>query len=619
MWNIVCNLSIRNKLILSVAFVHALLMGIFVFDLSRQQSSFLYNQHINRALGLSEMLSANTTPWVLASNLTGLNEIMLTLRNYPELKYSMILTAEGRVIAHTNQELVGKYVDDEISKGLLLSEAKTKIIVSSKNIVDVASPVCVNKKIVGWARIALGTEVSREHLFSIITNGILYVFLAIVLGTIAAFFLSRGLTGGLYKILHIAQLVKDGKISERVDIRGKDELGVLAETFNLMLNKIENNQNELEAAVDARTNSLKETLAFTEAIISTSPFGIFVFEGAGSCIVANNSGLEIIGATREQALAQNFHHISSWKKSGLYDLAINALSQKKTQRQICDMVSTFGKKATLACSASSFGGEEQQQNLLLMFTDVTELKEIETMLKKKSRDLERSNRDLEQFAYVASHDLRAPLRAIESLSEWLEQDLGDSLQAENAKHFQLLRSRAKRMETLLDDLLEYARANHFEMATENVDTAALIREIVDFLGLTDRFELKLGSLPEFTTARTPFRQVLCNLIGNVAKHHDKAKGHIAVTALERDGYYEFSVVDDGPGIPAQFRDRVFGMFQTLRPRDEVEGSGIGLAIVKKVIESLGGAITLCAVQPRGLEVRFTWAIHMTKEIGENAL
>ncbi|MFZ2957676.1 MAG: CHASE domain-containing protein [Candidatus Ozemobacteraceae bacterium] len=259
-----------------------------------------------------------------------------------------------------------------------------------------------------------------------------------------------------------------------------------------------------------------------------------------------------------------------------------------------------------------------QKALLVAWRNITDRKRVEKELEKKSSELAESNAELEQFAYVASHDLRAPLCAIESLSEWLEQDLGGSLQGESAKHLQLLRNRAKRMEKLLDDLLEYARIGHGEATVGEIDAAALVKELVDFQGLKNRFDLKLRNLPVFTTIYTAFRQVLHNLISNVAKHHDKGNGVISVTALERDGFYEFSFADDGPGIPKEYQDKVFGMFQTLKPRDEVEGSGMGLAMVKKIIEHLGGNISLGAAQPRGLEVRFTWPIHMKKESGIDA-
>lgn len=231
---------------------------------------------------------------------------------------------------------------------------------------------------------------------------------------------------------------------------------------------------------------------------------------------------------------------------------------------------------------------------------------------KMEKDLIRSNQELEQFAYVASHDLRSPLRAIENLSEWLAQDLGDDLPEESAKHLQLMRNRVKRMDRMLEDLLKYSRVGRMQAQIEEIDANTAIREIADDQDLNDRFTVTMDTLPTFTTYATPFRQVLQNLIGNAVKHHDKEKGNITVGVKKLDQFYEFFVADDGPGIPEQYREKVFGMFQTLRPRDEVEGSGIGLALVKKTVEHYGGNVKLDAVLPRGTLVTFTWPVNIVE-------
>ncbi len=248
--------------------------------------------------------------------------------------------------------------------------------------------------------------------------------------------------------------------------------------------------------------------------------------------------------------------------------------------------------------------------LLVAWRDITGRKRLEEEQNRLMKELQRSNAELEQFAFVASHDLRAPLRAIESLSLWLEEDLAGILPAESAEHLWLLRERTKRMEALLDSLLEYSRIGRKKAEVVLVDTAALVKNIIDSLDISGRFAVTMTDLPCFSTARGPLNQVLSNLIGNVAKHHDLAKGCITVAAVQSDNLIEFSVIDDGPGIPEQYREKVFGMFQTLKPRDEVEGSGMGLALVRKIVEYNGGSVTIHAAEPRGAEVRFSWPLEI---------
>jgi PAS domain S-box-containing protein len=242
-------------------------------------------------------------------------------------------------------------------------------------------------------------------------------------------------------------------------------------------------------------------------------------------------------------------------------------------------------------------------------TDITDRKQLEFRLAEQAQDLLRSNEELEQFAYVASHDLKAPLRGIENLVSWIEEDLESSLTGDTRTNMDLLKSRVRRLESLLDDLLAYSRAGRGETASDLVDTKALVGELDHLVGPPRGFSIvSCETLPTLHTARAPLTQVLQNLISNAIKHHDRpANGHVWIEALALPDATEFTVTDDGPGIPERFRERVFGMFQTLKPRDEVEGSGMGLAIVKKLIDRQGGNIWLTERGAgQGLSVHFTW-------------
>ena len=253
--------------------------------------------------------------------------------------------------------------------------------------------------------------------------------------------------------------------------------------------------------------------------------------------------------------------------------------------------------------------------VVTLLTDITERKRMEARLARQARDLLNTNEELEQFAYVASHDLKAPLRGIENLVSWIEEDLDQALTGDTRTNMELLKSRVRRLESLLDDLLAYSRAGRGEADIDIVDTRLLVDELAALISPPAGFRIEPGGdLPTIRTARAPLTQVLQNLIGNAVKHHDRpAEGLVRVDAVERADIVEFTVTDDGPGIPGQFHARVFGMFQTLKPRDEIEGSGMGLAIVKKLVERHGGSIWLDASrQGRGLAVHFTWSIGTEK-------
>lgn len=229
-------------------------------------------------------------------------------------------------------------------------------------------------------------------------------------------------------------------------------------------------------------------------------------------------------------------------------------------------------------------------------------------LKEATADLQRSNHDLEHFAYIASHDLKAPLRNIDNLAEWIEDDLGDALEGDTRESMTLLRGRVTRLRHLLDDLLHFSRVGREDCQVTRVDTAALIDEIADLLQPPTGIEITtVGELPQFDTLKGPLDQVFRNLIDNAIKHHDRETGCIEISAVERDGFFTFSVADDGPGIDPKYHERVFQVFKTLKPRDMVEGSGMGLAIVLKQVERRGGHIRLfSSAEERGATFEFDW-------------
>jgi light-regulated signal transduction histidine kinase (bacteriophytochrome) len=236
-----------------------------------------------------------------------------------------------------------------------------------------------------------------------------------------------------------------------------------------------------------------------------------------------------------------------------------------------------------------------------------ELMEMNGVLRATSAELRRSNEDLEQFAYVASHDLQAPLRAIENLSKWIAEDLGEHLSNDVASKMALLRGRVQRMRDFITGLLEYSRAGRIRSEIERVDLRQMVADIESFLGVRDGIEVvATGDSLELKVARVPLWEVLVNLIGNAVKHHDRATGRIEVSLVDRATSYEFAVKDDGPGIAVQHHKRVFQMFQTLRPRDEVEGVGMGLPLVKKIVTARGGNVTITSGDGRGAEFHFTW-------------
>jgi signal transduction histidine kinase len=233
--------------------------------------------------------------------------------------------------------------------------------------------------------------------------------------------------------------------------------------------------------------------------------------------------------------------------------------------------------------------------------------DLEMRVSERTAELERSNRELNQFAYVASHDLKAPLRAIDNLAGWISEDAAQTLPPRSAEHLAKMRGRVKRMEQLLEDLLAYSRAGRVRPPAESVDVDRLVADVTALLGPPAGFTVVMETPGvRLRTPRVSLELVLRNLIGNAIKHHTEEDGTVWVRTVARGEMVEFSVRDDGPGIDPRYHAKIFEMFQTLQPRDQTEGSGMGLAIVKKLVESYGGEIQVDSAVGEGATFCFTW-------------
>lgn len=219
--------------------------------------------------------------------------------------------------------------------------------------------------------------------------------------------------------------------------------------------------------------------------------------------------------------------------------------------------------------------------------------------------LERRNRDLDQFAYVTSHDLKAPLRAIGNLADWIEEDLADAATPEVREHLALLRQRTDRMNLLIEGILTYSRAGR-DSKPSPVSLSSAVTHVVELLGIPEGEVLLRGEDVTLETDRVQLEQVLQNLVSNARKHAPQASAPIEISQRDLGDHVEIAVRDHGPGIDPRFHDRIFEIFQTLSPRDRVESTGIGLAIVKKIVVGQGGAVRVDSSPGAGATFAFTW-------------
>ncbi|MEM1395037.1 MAG: PAS domain S-box protein, partial [Cyanobacteria bacterium P01_H01_bin.150] len=377
------------------------------------------------------------------------------------------------------------------------------------------------------------------------------------------------------------------------------------------------NQKQSEKALRQSEERFRST--FEQAAV-----GICHTDTKGNFIRVNQKLCDILGYSREELLQKRFQEITypSDKDSDLTQVP-NLLSGKvdnfsMEKRYLCKDGSVIWVEITVSFVRQTNGEPDyflgvikdisqrkQAQTQLLLRAQ--EQEELNVLLTQTTAQLRKRNSELDQFAYVASHDLKAPLRAIANLSEWLEDDLSESLEPENLHHLELLRQRVYRMEALINGLLQYSRVGRVENEEQQVDVDKLLTEIIDDLAPPENFTIEVKyPMPTLTTKGILLRRVFVNLIDNAITHHQGLQGKIEISVEDKGECYEFCVSDDGAGISPQYHDKIFVIFQTLQARDKKEGTGVGLSIVKKILETQGSSITVDSDINKGATFCFTW-------------
>ncbi len=236
---------------------------------------------------------------------------------------------------------------------------------------------------------------------------------------------------------------------------------------------------------------------------------------------------------------------------------------------------------------------EEEYFFSAFIRDITERKRAEEKRENLVKQLAQANSELKDFAYVVSHDLKAPLRAISSLAHWIADDYEDQFDEDGREQLNLLRGRVNRMSELITGILNYSRIGRVNTEIEKIHTHELVTEVVDLINSNDQLEIIISeSLPTIQYNKLCFQQVIQNLVSNAIKYNDKPKGVVEIGYFKGMHQHTFWVKDNGPGISPKYHEKIFRIFQTLRPRDEVEATGVGLSIVKKIVNLFDGKIWL---------------------------
>ncbi len=350
--------------------------------------------------------------------------------------------------------------------------------------------------------------------------------------------------------------------------------------------------------------------------VEASPSAMIATDEEGRIILLNAESERLFGYSKVELLGQPVEVLLPSSAKDKHPQLRKAYNQNPTARQMGTERELEGRHkdgSTFPIEVGLNPIERDEGNMVLAaIVDRTEVVRQQRALQQQSAELQRSNADLESFAYAVSHDLKAPLRAIQNAASWVIEDLPrEHLTADVSENLDMLIARAKRMEALLNALLQYSRAGRDLDPPGRIEVHQVVQEVVELLGLPLSVEVdsSTGTTAVFGS-RAPLEQVFVNLISNAVKHRDREDLKIEVGCQIKGNYFEFFVRDNGPGIDPAHHKKVFEVFQTLKPRDEFESTGVGLALVKKVVETQGGQVRVESSLGNGATFYFTWPKNM---------
>ena len=600
-------MKIITKILILVSLLVALVMGGISVVVTQKSQEAVYEQ-IDQILGtnlefsVTEVLKAQqsvkSTAEVIARNRAvskalylnvsrGINQILNDLIGvYPVFNYILVADPDGEVFSTSTQDSEGKRVPGEQLLGLnitdnpLYEEAHNKYISMGRpgtdtylNLMEltagksqwIIAPIKKRGKLIGWIVLSYKWEQELSSLLQAINNRLVDV------GTPAIETILSNAEGNIV----LSSKSSTGKLNDFSSefIRSQDvNFGSLSPNLSII-----NDRDKINAP-------LAETRNFMILIVSIS--AVFL--------------IGVLFIVLRQILLRRIAVLSE----GTVQLGQGNLAHRlpeKGRDELSQLSQAFNQMT------AQLQDTTVSRNDLVKEVEVR--KDIEAGLLLSSEKLKQSNHELEQFAYVASHDLKAPLRAIHQLVSWIEEDLEELNNEDVTRYLKQLRGRSDRMQGLLDSLLDYSKVGKRQGEKLSFESSESIKQVVYLLEPAEGMDISVpDEMPVIEGEKALFEQIMMNLIGNAIKHGESDSGFVEIKVSLVGDKHLFSVSDNGPGIEPRHQEKIFGMFQTLKPRDEVEGSGMGLAIVKKAVEYRGGTVSVESnpEEKPGTTFKFSW-------------
>jgi|AntRauTorckE5430_2_1112549.scaffolds.fasta_scaffold02276_2 PAS domain S-box-containing protein len=562
MINLFNRLSFTKKLILInvLAILPVILIAtiVSIYWITENEKRSLQDEIV----AISQLTTAYATPDLLFNDMDALSTTLESLNTFPNIVYACILNNDNKIIV--------TYGNDDVD--FIPTDLENKLILDKKN------DKITNYQPIEYKGERLGTLVVISNISGLKTL-LKNLYVSIFIGSAISFLLLLFMSSKLQKLITqpilklvdiIDDVVKTANYKIRIEENSyKDEIGRLYKDFNLMMANIESttvSKNYLDNVVDALAEMLlvldenHKILSINKAVTEITGFELKdLYKESPSRILGN----EIINAVLSGTITE---------------------SKLQNNQTVID----------ISISVTSFINNDGLQRTVLSIRNITKQKEAEQVVREYYKVLEKTNKELEQLSYITSHDLKAPLRSIGSLIMMMKEDMesGEATSKDIDNYFNLMTKRTNRMYSLINGILEYSSIGRGKEDVGLIVLDQLLNEVIETV-IPENFEIiKQVNFPSIHFNKIQLYQVFQNLISNAVKYNDKPVGKIELSWKDEGDKYYFEIKDNGPGIDPKYHVKVFEVFQMLQARDKVESTGIGLSIVKKIVERANGSITI---------------------------
>ena len=619
---------ILSMIIAAMLMVSSSMVNLFQAGARRIRSSISYfmetkllSQLEEDGKFLTQTFARSLTDPLEAGQISSIREFLSMMESVMPgtVQEAAVYDPEGRLMTDGSVENLhrGQIPTDPLSQKVFALQQP--LVQKQAHALEVSTPLWKEGRLLGWLRVRLSTrkileesQAAQTIIGQIISQNKREIYkLSLVLlaifsftGLWAAFWVAGRLVYPIERLRQAATKVGKGDFTVRMPITSQDEVGELAASFNKMVGDLQ------------RTTVTK---AYVDNIIQSMTDALIVINQDAQIQTVNNATCDLLGYRKNDLIGQPIGLVMVEEENARDQLQEEGLVFKgATLRKLVEEGTLYNQEVTyrakegwqipMLFSGSIMYDEVQGMVVVTIAKDITERKRIEEELGRQTQELHRSNKELEQFAYVASHDLREPIRKVSSFTQLLAQRYQGRLDASADKFIGYIVDGASRMEKLIDDLLTYSRVGRRDILMEETDLSTIMSRVVIDLEKAIKethAQVTFDPLPTVMANPTQMGQLLQNLVANAIKFHGAAPPQVHLSAQPQGNEWRLTVRDNGIGIEPQYAERIFVMFQRLHSRQEYPGTGIGLAVCKKIVERHGGRIWVESELGKGAAFHFT--------------